>query len=75
MSFFLVLLTVNNDLFIYVFATGVRCEVRYVDTAELKNILYISTRVACTTNVNIRETWMLRLKTWWMLISWRAAYI
>ena len=60
-------LSVNNDLIIYVFATSVGCEVRYVDTTELKNILYISAVVACTINFNIRETWMVRLKTWWML--------
>ena len=33
---FLVLLSVNNDLFICVFATGVGCEIRYVGTTELK---------------------------------------
>ena len=33
---FLVLLSVNNDLFIYVFATSEGCEVRYVDITELK---------------------------------------
>ena len=48
------------------FATSVGCEVRYTDTTELKNILYASARVACTITFNIRETWMLRLKTWWM---------
>ena len=41
---------------IYVFATSVACEIRYVDTIELKNILYISARVACTINFNIKET-------------------
>ena len=63
MWLFLVVLLVNNDLIIYVFATSVGCEVIYVDTTELKNILYISARVAWTMNFNIRETWMLRLKT------------
>ena len=58
-------LSVNNDLIIYVFATSVGCEIIYVDTTELKNILHISGRVACTINFNIRETWMLRLETWW----------
>ena len=61
---FLVLSSINNDLFIYVVAASVGCEVRYIDTTELKKILYISARVACTINFNIRETWMLRLKTW-----------
>ena len=66
MQFFLVLLSVNNDLFIYVIATNVGCEVRYVVSTELKKMLYISARVVCTINFNIKETWMLRLKTWWM---------
>ena len=43
---FLGLLSVNNDLFIYVFARNVGSEVRYIDTTELKNILHISGRVA-----------------------------
>ena len=59
-------LSVTNDLFIYVLATSVDCEVRYVDNTNLKNILCISARVACTINSNIKKTWMLRLKTWWM---------
>ena len=61
---FLVLLSVNNDLLIYVFATRTGCEVKYVDTTELKNIPYISARVACTINFNVRKTWIPRLKTW-----------
>ena len=31
----------------------------------MKNIRYIIARVACTINFNIRETWTLRLETWW----------
>ena len=75
MSFFLVLLSVNNDLFIYVVVTSLGCEVIYVDTAELKKILYISARFACTININIRETWMLRLKTWWIFSFLEGANI
>ena len=44
-AIFLVLSLVNKDLFIYVFITSVRCEIRYVGTAELKFILYINVRV------------------------------
>ena len=39
---FLVLSSVNNDLSIYVFATGVGCEIRCVGTTKLKIIPYIS---------------------------------
>ena len=59
---FLVLLSVNNDLFIYIFATGVGCKTRYVSITELKDIPYFSARVACTINFSVKETWMLRLK-------------
>ena len=64
MQFSLVLLSVNNNLLIYIFASA-GDEVKYVDTTELNNIRYISARVACTINFNIRQTWMLRLETWW----------
>ena len=42
---FLVLSQVNNDLFIYAFATNVGCEIRYLGSAELNYIPYISARV------------------------------
>ena len=35
---FLVLLSVNINLVIYAFATSADCEIKYVDTVELKNI-------------------------------------
>ena len=54
----LVLSTVNNDLFLYVFTAGVECEIRYVGTTEMKNIPYISARVSCTINVSDKETWV-----------------
>ena len=59
---FLVLSSVNNDLSIYVFATGVDSEIRYVGSTELKNIPYICARATCTINFSVRETLMLRLK-------------
>ena len=52
----LVLSTVNNDLFIYVFTTGAGCEIRYKGTAELKNTPYISARVTFTINLSVNET-------------------
>ena len=58
---FLVLSSVSNDLFIYVFATSVGCDIRYAGTVELKNIPYISARVTCTINFSVKETWILRL--------------
>ena len=61
---FLVLLSMNNDLFIYVFATNMGCEIIYVSTTELKNIPYISARVTCTINLSVEETWIPRLKIW-----------
>ena len=58
-AIFLLLSSVNNDLFNYVLATGVGCEIRYVGTIELKNVPYISARVTCTINFSVIETWML----------------
>ena len=43
---FLILSSVNNDLFIYIFVASVGCEIRYVGAAELKNIPYISASVS-----------------------------
>ena len=59
---FLVLSSANNDLTIYVFATGVGCEIRYVGTTELNNIPYLSRRANCTINFSVREISMPRLK-------------
>ena len=61
---FLALSSTNNDLTIYVFATGVGCEIRYVGTTELKNIPYLSGRATCTINFSFKETLMLRVKIW-----------
>ena len=63
-AIFLVLLSMNNDLFIYVFATNMGCEIIYVSTTELKNIPYISARVTCTINLSVEETWIPRLNIW-----------
>ena len=57
---FLVLLLVNNDLFINEFATGLTCKIRYVGINELRNIAYVGARVTCTINFSVKETWMLR---------------
>ena len=51
-------------LFIYVFATSVGCEIISVGTTELKNISYIGAEVTCTFKLSVKETWMLKLKTW-----------
>ena len=58
---FLVPSSINNYLFIYVFARGVDREIRYVVTTKMKNIPYISARVTGTINLSIEETWMLTL--------------
>ena len=61
---FLVLSSLDNDLFIYVFVTSVSCEIRYAGTVELKNIPYFSARVTCRINFRVKEIWVLRLKIW-----------
>ena len=58
---FLVLLSVNSYLVIYVFARRVGCKITYVGCTELNNVPYISAKVTCTINFSDRETWMLRL--------------
>ena len=57
---FLVLSSENNDLTIYVFATGVGCKIRSVGSTELKNVPYLSSRAACTINVSVKEISMIR---------------
>ena len=47
-AIFLALSLANNDLTIYVFATGVGCEIRYVGTTELKNTPYLGLPVQST---------------------------
>ena len=63
-AIFFVLSSANSDLFTYVFATSVSCEIIYIDTTELKNFPYISARVTFPTSLSVKETCMLRLKIW-----------
>ena len=63
-AIFLVLSPENEDLTIYVFATGVDCKIRSVGSTELKNVPYISSRAASTIDVSVKEISMLRLKIW-----------
>ena len=56
--------SVNHDLFVYVLATGVGCEITCVDITELNNVPYITAKVTCTINFSDSKTWMLRLKIW-----------
>ena len=71
--FFLILLSLNNDLFTYVFATDVGCKIRYLSTTELKYIPYITARVAYTINFSVKKTWI--LITLEGSISWKGTNI
>ena len=69
---FVVLSSVNNDLSIYVLATGVCCEIRYVGTTELKNVPYIS---ATATSLSVaKKPWCSDLRSQ-CSVSWRRANI
>ena len=68
-AIFLVLSSVNNDLIIYVFGTGVGCEITYVGSTELNNVPYI------TINFSDNETWMLRLNIWMISVSEGSKYL
>ena len=72
---FLVLSSVNNDLHIYVFATGVGCEITYVGSTELNNVPYISAKVTWTISFSDKETWMLRLKIWMLKFLGVSKYL
>ena len=61
---FLVLLSVNNDSIICVFATGVGCEITYVGSTELNNVPNVKAKVTYTINFSDKETWMLILNIW-----------
>ena len=61
---FLVVSSVNSDLFSYIFATGVGCKIRYVDITGLKNIPSVSARVTCIIKFSVEKARMLRLKIW-----------
>ena len=53
---FLVLPSINNDLIIYVFATGVGFEITCAGSTELNNVPYVSAKVTCTINFSDEET-------------------
>ena len=72
---FLVVSSENNDLTIYVFATGVGCKIRSVGSTELKNVPYLSSRATCTINVSVKETSMLRLKIWMLSFLEESKYL
>ena len=72
---FLVLSSENNDLTIYVFATGVGCKIRSVGSTEFNNVPYLSSRATCTINVSVKETSMLRLKIWMISLLKESKYI
>ena len=74
-AIFLVLSSVNNDLFIYVFAINMGCEIIYVGTTELKNIPYISARVTCTINLSVKETLIPRLNIWMLSFLEGSKYL
>ena len=74
-AIFLALSSTNNDLTIYVFATGVGCENRYVGTTELKNIPCLSGRATCKINFSFKETSMRRLKIWMLSFLGESKYI
>ena len=61
---FLDLSSENNDLNIYVFATGVSYNIRSVGSTELKNVPYPSFWATCRINVSVKETSKLRVKIW-----------
>ena len=52
---FMVLSSVNNDLHIYVFATGVDCEITDVGSTELNIVSYISAKVTCTISFSVNK--------------------
>ena len=52
----LVLSSVNNDLFFYVFTTSAGCEIRYEGTTKLKSTPYISARATFKINLSVNET-------------------
>ena len=70
-----VLSSENNDLTIYVFPTGVGCEIRYVGTTEMKNIPYLRARATCTINFSVKETSILRLKIWMLSFLKERKYL
>ena len=72
---FVVLLSVNNDLIIYVFDTAMGCEITCIDCTELDNVPYISAKVTCTIIFCDIEKWMLRLNIWTISVLEGSKYL
>ena len=71
----LVLSLINNYLIIYLFPTGVDCEITYVVSTELNNVPFIIAKVTCTINFSDKETWMLRLNIWAISVLEGSKYL
>ena len=71
----LVLSLVNNHLIIYVFVTGVGCEVTFLGSSELNNVPYISAKVSSTMSFSHKEIWMLGLKIWMLKFLGVSKYL
>ena len=71
----LVLSLVYNHLIIYVFVTGVGCEVTFLGSSELNNVPYISAKVSSTMSFSHKETWMLGLKIWMLKLLGVSKYL
>ena len=52
----LVLSSVNNDLYINVFATSVDCQITYVCSTKFNNVPYADVKVTCTISSSDKET-------------------
>ena len=72
---FLVFASVDNDLIIYVFATGVGCGITYVGSTELNNVPYISAKVIFTNNLSDKETWMFTFNIWMISVLEGCKYL
>ena len=72
---FLVLSSINNDLIIYIFATGVGCEITCVGSTELNNIPCISAKITCAINFSDKETSMLKLNIWMISVLEESKYL
>ena len=72
---FLVFASVDNDLIIYVFATGVGCGITYVGSTELNNVSYISAKVIFTNNLSDKETWMFTFNIWMISVLEGCKYL
>ena len=71
---FLVLSSVNNNLFLYVLATSMICEIRYVGTGKLKNIPYINLRLSGR-SISVLKQPGYSNERFGCSVSWRGANI